>query len=143
MFPDLSVTPISRSRLADVDFDNLEARLVLLPPSAGNISNLMPFDGKLVYRRLPNTGSGGGPASLMYYDVEEREEETIMSEVNGVTVTADGKSLLVNSQGSYGIVQAAPGQKIDDPILTDGLVMDYVPKEEWRQICSDTWRRYL
>ncbi len=126
----------------EVHFDNLEARLVLLPPSAGNIADLMPFDGKLVYRRFPNTGSGGGPASLMYYDIEQREEETIMSGVNGVTMTADGKSLLVNSRGSYGIIRAAPGQKIDDAIPTDGLVMDYVPRDEWRQIFTDTWRRY-
>ena len=128
--------------LVEVDFDDLEARLVLLPPSAGNIGNLMPFDGKLAYLRAPNTGSGGGPASLMYYDLEEREEETIMSNVTAVTMTADGESLLVRSGGRYGLVQPTPGQEIDDPIPTDGLVMALVPREEWRQIFTDTWRRY-
>ena len=42
----------------EVDFVNLEARLVLLPPKAGNIGTLIPFEGKLVYLRFPNTGSG-------------------------------------------------------------------------------------
>ena len=134
--------PDSVEVLVEVDFDDLEARLVLLPPSAGNIRNLMPFDGKLVYRRAPNTGSGGGPASLMYYDLEEREEETIMSNVTAVTMTADGESLLVRSEGRYGLVKPTPGQEIDDPIPTDGLVMALVPREEWRQIFTDTWRRY-
>ena len=36
----------------------MEARLVLLPAKAGNIGGLMTFKGKLVYYRLPNTGSG-------------------------------------------------------------------------------------
>jgi tricorn protease len=126
----------------EIDLDGLEARMVLLPPEAGNLAGLVPFDGKVAYRRLPNTGSGGGPASLMYYDLEEREEETIMPNVQDVVVTADGEALLVRSQGRYGIVQVAPGQEIGDPIPTDGLVMDLVPKDEWRQIFSDTWRRH-
>ena len=125
-----------------VDFDDFEARLVLLPPDAGNIGSLIPFDGKLAYRRSPNTGAGGGPASLMYYDLEEREEETIISNVSRVAATADGKALLVRSQNRYGIVQPRPGQEIEDPIPTDGLVMDLVPREEWRQIFEDTWRRH-
>ncbi len=125
-----------------VDFDNIEARLVLLPPRAGNIGGLAPFDGKLVYPRLPNTGSDGGSPSLVYYDLEEQEEETIMGNVSNATVTADGKALLVSSQGRYGIVRPAPNQEIDEPIPTDGLVMQLVPREEWRQIFNDTWRRH-
>ena len=121
----------------EVDFDNLEARLVLLPPAAGNIARLAPFEGKLVYLRSPNTGASRGPASLIFYDLEKREEKTIMAGVTGATVTADGKALLVRSQGKYGIIQPAPGQKIEKPIPTDGLVMDLVPREEWRQIFSD------
>lgn len=126
----------------EVDFEGFESRLVLLPPDAGNIADLMPFDGKLVYRRLANTGSGGGPPSLMYYDLEEREEKTIMENVSGVAMTADGGSLLVSSQDKYGIVEPQPDQEIEDPIPTDGLVMNLVPREEWRQIFADTWRRY-
>ncbi|MDZ7341587.1 MAG: Tricorn protease like protein, partial [candidate division KSB1 bacterium] len=55
-----------------IDFDNLEARMVLLPPKAGNIEGLLPFPGKLVYLRSPNTGSGDESASLIYYDFEKR-----------------------------------------------------------------------
>ncbi len=126
----------------EVDFDNLEARLVILPPEAGNIGGLIPFDGNLVYFRLPNTGSGERSASLILYDLDKREEKSIISDVNRVKATADGKSLLVLSQGKYGIIQPAPGQKIEKPIPTTGLVMNLVPKQEWRQIFMDTWRRH-
>jgi len=126
----------------EVDFDGLEARLVMLPPEAGNIGGLFPFEGKLAFLRYPNTGSGEESASLIYYDFEEREEKTIISGVDGVVMTADGKSLLVNRKNKYGIIQPKPDQKIEKPIPTDGLVMDLVPREEWRQIFLDTWRRY-
>ncbi len=125
-----------------INFEGLEARLVILPPKAGNIGGLASFKGKLVYLRNPNTGSGEKSASLIYYDLEKREEETIISDVNSFVVTADGKSLLVNSKGKYGIIKPDPKQEIKKPIPTDGLVMDLVPKEEWRQIFLDTWRRY-
>ncbi|MCG8466802.1 MAG: PDZ domain-containing protein [Gemmatimonadetes bacterium] len=125
-----------------IDFPGLESRLTLLPPDAGNIGNLLPMDGKLVYRRFANTGSGGGPPSLMVLDLEELEEETIMENVGGAALTADGKAILVRSQNRFGIVQPRPEQRIEDPIPTDGLVMNLVPREEWRQIFQDTWRRY-
>jgi len=125
-----------------IDFDNLEARLTLLPPKPGNMSGLMPFEGKLVYHRYPNTGSGEEKSSLIYYDLEKREEKTIISEVDRVVVTADGKSLLVESKKKYGVIKPEADQKIEKPIPTDGLVMDLIPKEEWRQIFQDTWRRY-
>ncbi|MCI0512331.1 PDZ domain-containing protein [candidate division KSB1 bacterium] len=57
-------------------------------------------------------------------------------------VTADGKALLVKSSGKYGIVKPEAKQKIEKPIPTDGLEMNLVPREEWRQLFADTWRRY-
>ena len=126
----------------EIDFDDIESRLVILPPDAGNIGAIMPFEGKLVYLRIPNTGSGERSLKLMVYDLEEREEKTVIENVNGGRVTADGKAILVMSRGKYGIIKPAPGQKIEDPIPTDGLVMNLIPKEEWRQIFNDTWRRH-
>ena len=95
----------------------------------------------LVYLRFSNTGSTGGPPSLMVYDFDERKDSEVISGVSGATVTADGESILVASSGKYGIIKPAPDQKISDPIPTDGLVMNLVPKEEWKQIFNDTWRR--
>ena len=65
-----------------------------------------------------------------------------MTKVQRVVKTADGEGLLVSSSRKYGIIKPAPDQKLKEPIPTDGLVMNLNPKEEWRQIFNDTWRRY-
>ena len=74
--------------------------------------------------------------------MKEREEKEVMDDVDGVNTTADRKGILVRSKGKYGIIKPAPGQKITDPIPTSGLVMNLVPKEEWRQLFYDAWRRH-
>ncbi|MBD3415029.1 MAG: Tricorn protease like protein [Candidatus Aminicenantes bacterium] len=126
----------------ELELSNLEARLEILPPKPGNIAGLISLKGKLIYLRYPNTGSGERSASLIYYDLDEREEKTILSPAEYVKASADGQSLLVRSRGKYGIIKPAPKQKITKPIPTDGLMMNWIPRKEWEQIFNDTWRRY-
>ena len=125
-----------------IDWTGLENRLVILPIKPGNLGQLMSFNDKVTYMRYPNTGSDGGDPTLMFYDLKERKEQAIMSKVNQVVQTADGESLLVQSGPQFGIIKPDSDQKIKDAIPTDGLVMELNPREEWRQIFNDTWRRY-
>jgi tricorn protease len=125
-----------------IDFTDMEARLELLPPAAGNFDRLFPLENKLAYIRQPNTGSADEDAKLVFYDFEDQEEKVIIADVDGAVPTADGLAFLVESNNRYGLVQAQPEQKITDPVPTDGLVMQLVPREEWQQIYDDTWRRY-
>ncbi len=134
--------PKESDNVVRIDFSDMESRLTLLPMSPGNINGLIPFKDKVVYRRFPNTGSGGGAPSLHFFDLKEKEEKKIIDGVRMVKSTADGKALLVNAGGKYGIVQVAPNQKLDEPIGTEALMMDWVAREEWTQIFHDTWRRY-
>lgn len=125
-----------------IDFEGFESRITEIPVPAGNIGNLMAFDGKLAYLRFPNSGSGGGSPSLQAFDFEKREQVNIMESVNRAQPTADGKAILVQSNGRFGVIQPQPGQKIDEPVSTDGLVMQLEVRKEWEQIFHDTWRRY-
>jgi len=125
-----------------VDWVNIESRITVLPPQAGNLTGLMPFKDKIVYRRAPITGDIEGKPVLMYYDLEKREEKKIIDNIKSAKLTADGKAILVNSGAKYGIIKPEADQKIKDPIPTSDMVMQLNPKEEWRQIFNDTWRRH-
>jgi len=125
-----------------VDWTDIESRFALLPPKAGNLGNLIAFDGKVVYQRGPITGDQDGKPALVFYDIDKREEKKIIDNIEQAIATSDGKSLLAKSAGKYGIIKPEPDQKIETPIPTGDLVMKLNPKEEWRQIFNDSWRRY-
>lgn len=126
----------------EVDWEGLSSRVTVLPPQPGNLRNMMAFKKNVVYVRAPLAGDRDDKPSLMLYDMEERKEETVIDNLQEVEKTADGKALVVKSAGKYGIIKAAPGQKIEEPIPTGDLVMRLVPKKEWKQIFHDTWRRH-
>jgi tricorn protease len=135
-------TDSSKVVKVEIDPDEMESRMDIMPAKAGNFGFLAAFKGKLVYLRNPNTGSENRSSSLTYYDLEKREEKEIISDVDEVQSTADGKMLLVKIKEQYGIIKPEEKQKVDTPVPTVSLVMDLVPREEWRQIFLDTWRRH-
>lgn len=118
----------------------LERRVVILPPAAGNIGGLQAVAGKIVYHRLPNTGSADKKRSVMFYDLDKREEKTILDDADGFQVSADGKKLLAAKDGAYAVVDVAEGQKMDKKVPTGQLDMTVDPRAEWKQIFTDTWR---
>ena len=123
-----------------IDVAGFEERVEILDIDAGNINELTGVDGKLLFMRNPNSGAGGGSASLDYYDIKEREVKTIMSGASGYEVNAAGDKLLVMQGSKLGVISISADQKIEEAVPTSDMVMDLVPKEEWQQIFSDAWR---
>lgn len=123
-----------------IDFDGFESRVVILPPKAGNIGNVSAVSGKVLFHRFPNSGSSDKENPIMYYDLEEREEKTIVDNANWFTITADGKKALVRKSSTWAIVDIKPSQKLDKPLRTDEMEMVVNPKAEWKQIFNDVWR---
>ncbi|MBP7239626.1 MAG: PD40 domain-containing protein [Saprospiraceae bacterium] len=128
------------TKVTKIDFDNFEGRLVVLPPDPGNIGGLKAVSGKIAYSRGPNTGSGDEDVSLKYFDLEEREEKTILDNINGYDVSADGKKVLVVQNGNYSIVDFAADQKVEKSLNIKDMEATINPMEEWTQIFNDAWR---
>ncbi len=123
-----------------IDFDGFEERLVILPPSAGNYGNLSAVSGKVIFHRIPNSGSADKKKPVMFYDLDKREEKTIVDDADAYQISADGKKILIAKQNSYSIVDIAPDQKLEKKLPTNQLEMTVVPKDEWKQIFNDVWR---
>jgi tricorn protease len=124
----------------DIDVDGFEARAVVLPPKAGNFADLAAIKGKLVYRRPPRAGSGEEKSPIVFFDLTEREEKTVLEDANGFEVTADGKKMLVVSKDKYAIVEIKPGQKFEKPMMTADMEAPVDPRAEWRQMFADAFR---
>ncbi len=125
----------------EVQLDGFERRLVLLPPKAGNYALLNATEGKVLYLRGPRTGADSDAKSeLVFYDLKEREEKQIASNINSYDLSANGKKLLVRQERSLAIVDVAPKQELKKPLRTGELETLVDPRAEWRQIFNDAWR---
>ena len=123
-----------------ITLTGFEDRVVILPPAAGNYGGIQAVAGKVIFLRAPNTGSADKKKPLMYYDLNKREEKTIVDDVDMFDVSADGKKVLVGKSGSYSIVDVGENQKLDKKMPTSQLAMTIDPKAEWKQIFTDVWR---
>lgn len=123
-----------------IDLAGFEERLVLLPPEAGNYSNVQAVKGKVLYHRMPRTGSLSKDKSVIYWDLEEREEKTILGDVDNFMLAAGGEKILVSKNGSLSVIKVGENQKMDKKVPTSEMEMTVNPREEWRQIFNDAWR---
>jgi len=123
-----------------IDFDGLESRMVILPAPAGNYGNLSSVKGKLIYIKYPNTGSGEFKGILKYYDIEEREDKTILQAADNYILSANGEKLLVQNGNTWDVIKPAENQKMDKPLRLAEMQMLVDPVKEWKQIFTDVWR---
>jgi tricorn protease len=124
----------------DIDLDGFEARAVVLPPKAGNYTDLYAVKGKVVYRRLPRTGSGEEKSPIVFFDLTEREEKTVLDDAQTFQATFDGTKLFVRSGGKYAMVELKPAQKFEKPMATGDIEVTVDPRAEWRQMFADAYR---
>jgi tricorn protease len=124
-----------------IDLERFEERVVILPPPAGNYNDLSAASGKVIYRRGPRTGDPQDTrGSILFWDLEKREEKTIVGKADGYDLSADSKKMLVRDGDKYSIIEVAADQKLEKTLDLSGLAMELDPPAEWRQMFNDAWR---
>ncbi len=133
----------SDEKKIEIDLEGFEGRAVILPPVAGNYNNLRAVKGKVLYGRPPRSGASDRNRPVVFYDLKERKEQTVIEDAGGFEISADGKQMLVATRsGSWSIVDVAPGQKAKKSLATGDLEMVLDPRAEWEQIFTEVWRTY-
>jgi tricorn protease len=128
------------SKAVDIDFDGIEQRMVLLPPAAGNFGALAVAKGKIVYMRYPNTGAPGGRGTLKFFDLDKKEEKTVIEAVDNFTMAANKQKMLVAKSGTFAVLKPEEGQKFDKTLPLSDMQVMVEPAQEWKQIFMDVWR---
>ena len=134
----LAQKPSAKS--VNIDFDGFEERMVLLPVPPGNYGNLDAGKGKIFYMRYPNTGNTGAKNIIRYYDIDKREEKTVLEDANFYMLAHNKQKMLVGRPNSYAVIKPEEGQKFEKPLRTSEMQMMVNPQEEWKQIFMDAWR---
>lgn len=124
----------------EIDVDGFETRIVVLPPKPGNYAGLQATKGKVLYRRMPRSGAADEKSPVVYYDLKEREEKTILDTADGFEATADGKKILAVHEKKYGFVEIKASQKIEKPMPTARMETTVDPMAEWKQMFADAYR---
>jgi len=123
-----------------INFEGIEQRLEILPPVAGNYGFLASTKGKIIYLKYPNTGDGQGKSALKFFDLEKKEEKTILDNVDNAQLSANHEKILVSVSGKYGVVSPGENQKVDKTLPFDQMQMKVEPEKEWKQLFTDAWR---
>ena len=134
----------SEKAKVEIDFDNFEFRATVMPAAAGNLNGISTVEGKVIYQRNPMAGAGkpGKPdGKLVYYDIKDKKEQTIIDGIDGYDISADGKKIIYRSSGTYGIIDVAKDKKVGDGKLDMGDFRAFIdPQQEWKQIFNEVWR---
>lgn len=128
-------------KAVEIDFDGLEQRMVILPVPPGNYGNTAAAKGKVIYLKTPSTGSSPDEkAVLKYFDLEKREEKTILENADNFSLSANGEKMLVQRDNSFAIIKAEEGQKFEKTLRLGEMEMQVDPVAEWKQLFLDAWR---
>ncbi|HWR74934.1 MAG TPA: PDZ domain-containing protein, partial [Bacteroidales bacterium] len=128
-----------KDEILKIDTDGLQNRIVSLPVSAGNYSDLGVAEaGTVLYIVRPSERSG---SSMMHtYSMKDRKDEEVM-ELDGYIVTADRKKMLYAKGQTFGITPAGKKPEPGKGILnTGGVSVKIDPPAEWNQIFDEAWR---
>jgi tricorn protease len=123
-----------------IDFDGIEQRIELLPPAAGNYNGLAIAKGKVIFLRAPNTGAPDGKGILKYWDIEKKDEKTILDGVDNMRLSENGQKLLVAKSGTFAVITPNENQKFEKTLPLGDMQMLVDPAQEWKQIFMDVWR---
>lgn len=125
-----------------IEKEGIERRSFQLPASSGNFMGLTTNDkGHLIYTRMPARGISSPPSiKILDLSADSPAEKSVVDGAAAFTLTPKGDKMLV-LRGSTGFVVAAmPGQKLTEPVSTDGMIVEIDPRAEWKQIFADAWR---
>ena len=132
-----------KAQPVEILIDGFEQRAVALPPQAGNYDTLEAAPGKVLYRKRPLTGMGPeAKSALVFYDLEEREEKTVLGDIDGYRLSADQRKILAWKDRDFSIVDLKQDQNMEKKLRTAELEMALDPQAEWKQIFNEAWRLY-
>ncbi len=129
-----------------IDFEGIAGRIEHLPLPRGNFRSLSTAGTDIFYL---NKDEGDfnrfefraiGPMNLYRFSLKDREERTVIENVDGYDLSADGSSILYAMRGGMGIIPSGATDSKGSPLDLSGLRVRLVPTAEWRQIFNEAWR---
>ncbi|MBN2508599.1 MAG: PD40 domain-containing protein [Verrucomicrobia bacterium] len=126
-----------------IDLPGLAARLEEVPVKAGNYDALQVAGKRLLY-----TARGTGfeaKTDLIALDItnHDAKPKTLVPDIRAYELSLDGKKIGLRKAESYYVIAAsakAPATLAAAALNLAGWTFPIMPREEWRQIYTESWR---
>lgn len=125
-----------------VDLEGLPARLFEVPVPAGNFSNLEVTAKHLLWVARDTGFNAKNHLRQLEITPKDPKPKTLVEDLGSYELSGDGKKLLVRKGDNFYVIASDAGApaKLDDRFNLDGWTFALTPREEWRQILTESWR---
>ncbi len=129
--------------IVTIDKKDINKRIVEIPISAGNYNNIA-VNNKAIYISSRSTGLNAKTnLSVLKIENEAVKLKTMVEDIRGFSLTANGKKILVRKKNNFYLINAGTGKASDlndNKIDLSGWRFEINPLEDWKQIFTDAWR---
>lgn len=143
---DAADTAAAESAYTKIDFEGLGQRSARLPLDDDNYAGLSAVKGHVLFVRATPFVYGRAPAGqseLRMFSFKDRKTTTLAEGVGGYALSPDGSKLATREGSLLCLYDVKPdGKATRKQVPLSGLVADVDPRQEWRQIFFEVWRRY-
>jgi tricorn protease len=116
--------------------DGFEQRVHAVNSDGGAYNSLAASDKGVFY--LSNSD---GDNNLLFFNLEQEEEQTILSDIDAYALAAKGEKILFRKNRKWGIAKAEAKQDSSKEHLDlSGMQLRIDPAVEWQQMYADQWR---
>lgn len=131
--------PQESSNILKIEPERIADRIVSLPKSAGNYSDLAIGDtGQIFYIVRPSDPSSS--SMLHNYDIKERKDNEVM-ELDNYEISANRKKMAYMKGQDFGITETGKKPEPGKGILnTSSISIKINPLAEWPAIFDEAWR---
>lgn len=127
---------------AVVDLDGLATRLYEVPVPAGNYSRLTATAKHLLWQT--RDAGFGAKTHLKQLEITSKDPKpkTLVEDLRNYELSGDGKKLLIRKGDAFYIIPSdtASPAKLEDAFDLNAWTFSLVPREEWRQVLTESWR---
>ena len=121
-----------------IDFDNIERRTLALDIPVRNYSDMVsgPKGSIFIIERIPNSRG----LTIQKYKLEDNEAKEFVSGASQISVSANGKKMLAQVNGSWKVMDTGGANGKDGKSLKVDLQMNLNKSSEWTQMFEEAWR---
>jgi tricorn protease-like protein/C-terminal processing protease CtpA/Prc len=128
--------------IVNIDLDGLATRLFEVPVTAGNYSNLEVTAKHLLWVARDTGFNAKNHLRQLEITAKVPKAKSLVEDLTSYELAGDGKKLLVRKGDNFYVIASDAGApaKLDDKFNLDGWTFALTPREEWRQILTESWR---